>query len=136
MNMDLQAFGRKLGRRSRERLAIPGAAVSWAPRGQKSFPEETSPLSDISRAGLSLLTNDPLKVGSDIALRIFLPQKSGSFDLLGKVAYCIARGPRLTYGYRIGVQFLPFAASEEGNAPESLAVIEALEQTYGHRKRK
>jgi len=135
MDIDLQALGRKLGRRNHDRFNIPGAIVSWMFTGQKSFSDKTSPLSDISRGGLSLLTNDPPTVGSDITLRIFLPQKTRTFDLLGKVIYSASRGPRLTYGYRIGVELMPFAQTEGCNSLQSLNMIEALERTYGKRRK-
>jgi len=136
MNLNLQALGRKLGRRAHDRFVVPGAVVSWVPIGQKSIAPETSPLSDISRGGLSLLTNEPTTVGSEITLRLFLPKKTVSLDLLGKVIYCNARGPNLTYGYRIGVELMPFAKTAGCNSLQSLDTIEALERTYGKRKRK
>ena len=136
MNMELQELGRKLGRRRRDRFIIPGATVSWVLAGQQPFPDETSPLSDISRDGVSLLTNDPPTVGAEITIRVFLPQKTENFDLLGKVIYCNPRGPRLTYGYRIGVELLPFAQTDGCNSLQSLDMIEALERKYGKRKRK
>jgi Tfp pilus assembly protein PilZ len=136
MNLNIQALGRRLGRRAHDRFTVPGAVVSWAPIWQKSIITETSPLSDISRGGLSLLTNGPTAVGSEITLRLFLPGKTGSFDLLGKVIYCNPRGPSLTYGYRIGVELMPFTQTVGYNSLQTLNTIEALERTYGKRKRK
>ena len=134
MSLNFQEFGRKLGRRSYDRIIIPGAIVSWVLTGQKSFSDQTSPLSDITKGGLSFLTNDPPTVGSEITLRIFLPKKTGTFDLIGKVIYSRARGPRLTYGYRIGVELIPFTQTDGCNSLQSLSMIEALIRKYGKRK--
>ena len=82
------------------------------------------------------MTNNPPTVGSDITLLIFLPKKTEYFELLAKVIYSIPRGPGLTYGYRVGMEFKPFAQSEGCNPIQSFKTIEALEKTYGKRKKK
>jgi hypothetical protein len=134
MSFNLHEFSRKLGRREYTRFIIPGAAVSWKPAGGKSFPDQMSPLSDISRGGLSLLTNDPPKVGSELAFLVFPPNDSGSIELLGKVRYSVARGPNLTYKYRVGVELKPFEQSKGCNTLQALSQIESLEQKFGKRK--
>jgi len=131
MSLASQRFGRKLGRRTHNRFVVRGAAVSWVLNGQRPFPDETLPLSDISRGGLSFLTNDPPTAGSEIVLLILLPNKTDTLELLGKVVYSISRGPRLTYGYRVGVEFKPFAESAGCNSRGALDVIEALERRHG-----
>jgi Tfp pilus assembly protein PilZ len=82
------------------------------------------------------LTNDPPTVGSDISLVVLLPAKTQTLELLGTVVYSIPRGPRLTYGYRVGVELKPFAQSDDGNSVESLDMLETLKRTYGSRKGK
>ncbi len=93
-------------------------------------------MSDISKGGLSFLTNDPPTVGSEISLLVLFPAKPQTIELLGTVVYSIPRGPRLTYGYRVGVEFKPFAPSDGGNPVEILDVIETLKRTYGRRQGK
>jgi hypothetical protein len=136
MTLDLHSLGRNLGRRAHNRFSIPGAAISWAPSGQESSSEKTFPLSDIGRGGLSLLTNNPPNIGSEISIRVFLPPKKEKIDLVGKVIYAISRGPRLTYGYRVGVEFMPFEEKAGGNSPELVDVIERLERKYGRHRKK
>ncbi|MBN2319888.1 MAG: PilZ domain-containing protein [Acidobacteria bacterium] len=133
MKSTLQKFSRKFGRRTHDRFSIPGATVSWKPMDRDAFPEETLPLSDISRFGLSLLANTPPQVNSIIALRINLPREPEKFDLLGKVVYAIFRGPGLTYEYRVGIQLQPFSETEGDNPPELQQKIQELEQMYGKR---
>jgi|WetSurMetagenome_2_1015567.scaffolds.fasta_scaffold133967_3 hypothetical protein len=133
INLNLQVFGRWLCRRGYDRFNIPGSNVSWVVTGQSSFPDETSPLSDISRSGLALLTNNPPTVGSEITLHISPPQKAETLDMLGRVIYSIPRGPGLTYRYRIGVKFIPGAPGDACNSLQSANMIEALEQRYRKR---
>jgi hypothetical protein len=133
MKSTFQKFGRKSGRRACERFSIPGATVCWKPMDQDSFPEETLPLSDISRFGLSLLTNTPPRVNSIVSLRVNLPKKPKRLDLLGKVIYAILRGPGLTYEYRVGIKLKPFSGHKGENPTELQERIQNLEQVYGKR---
>jgi Tfp pilus assembly protein PilZ len=133
MSFALKRFGRRLGRRVSNRFVVPGAAVSWVSTGQDSDPNMNWPLSDIGRGGLSLLTNNPPAVGSEISLLVLFPKKPEPVELSGSVIYSVPRGPRLTYRYRVGVRFEAFAQSGNCNSLKSLSVIEELERTYGKR---
>lgn len=133
MKTSLHKISRKFGRRVSDRFSIPGATISWKPMDQDSFPDETLPLSDINRFGLSLLTNTPPEINSYISLRINLPKQPEKLDLLGKVMYTLLRGPGLTYEYRVGVALKPFSENEGDNPPELQQRIEELAQMYGKR---
>jgi hypothetical protein len=136
MNFDLQHLRRMLGRRTFGRFTIPGAVVSCMWNGQESSPDARWPLSDVSRAGLSFLTNAPPDVGSDVSLRVFLPQDNEALELSGIVVYCIQRGPRLTYRYRVGIESETLRQFQGENPPQLLKKIEASERKYGKRKGK
>jgi hypothetical protein len=135
MSLDLKELSRKLGRRAFKRFSIPGAVVFWIQGCQEPLPESGSPLSDISRGGLSFLSNEPPAIGSEISLRIVLPQNQETLELSGHVIYALLRGPRLTYRYRIGVDLKSFEPSQGGNSPDVLKTIEALERKYGKRRK-
>jgi hypothetical protein len=137
MIFNFQELGRKFGRRAYYRFYIPGAAVAWKPLNQAYFSDRKFPLSDISRGGIAFLKNEPPSVESEISLLILLPpRKSETLELLGIVKYSIPRGPRLTYKYRIGVEFRQFEASESSNSLQSLTQIKAFERKYGNRKKR
>lgn len=133
MKSTLHKFSRKFGHRGSDRFSIPGAHISCKSVDQDCFSEETLPLSDISKFGLSLLTNTPPEVNKDIALRITIPKKPESLDLLGKVVYTKFRGPGLTYEYRVGIELKPFSENKGDNPPEMQQAIEELKQMYGKR---
>lgn len=133
MKSAFQKFGRKGNQRAHDRFSIPGATISWKTLKQDAFPEETLPLSDISRFGLSLLTNAPPEVNSSVSLQVNLPKKPKRLDLLGKVIYAIMRGPGLTYEYRVGIKLKPFSGRKGDNPPELQEKIEQLEKIYGKR---
>ena len=130
---NIQKMSRKFGRRAKNRFSIPGATVSWAYKEEEIPAEETTPLSDISLNGLSLLTNTPPQEGSDIFLRVNLPKQPGCVDFHARTIYSMFRGPGLTYEYRVGTQFKPFSDAEGDNAPQSKEILEELEQLYGKR---
>ena len=140
MSLNFHDIGRKFGQRSNSRLFIPGAVMSWKLPGQQSFSETRSPLSDISISGLAFLTNNPPDVGSEISILVSLPQKTDvkidAIELLGEVKYCMTRGPRLTYKYRVGVELRPFEPSDGCNSPQVLEQVKALEKTFGKRRSK
>jgi hypothetical protein len=136
MSFNIHELSRKLGRRAYSRFIIPGAAIFWKTVGQKSFSDQNSPLSDISRGGLSFLTNDPPSVESEVALSILLPKTKEKVELFGKVKYSTLRGPRLTYTHRVGVELWPFDNSDNCNSLQTLQQIEALEKEYGERKKR
>lgn len=133
MKSTLKKFSRKSDRRAYDRFSIPGATITWKTADQDSFPDDTMPVSDISRVGLSLLTNKPPEVHSFLLLRILLPKQPEILDLLGTVVYVVPRGPGLTYEYRVGIELKPFSGNEGENTRESLQKIEKLEQKYGKR---
>ena len=124
-------MSRKFGRRTHDRISIPGATVCWRDMNQTSFPDETLPLSDISKFGVAFLTNTPPVVDSEISLRINFPRTPEIMELLGRVVYYVFRGPGLTYEYRVGVELKPFSTAEGDNSLQSQQIIEELEQIYG-----
>jgi hypothetical protein len=134
MDFVLKDLGRKLGRRAHERCSVPGALVSWMLEGQESFPDARWPMSDISRAGLSFLTNEPPEIGSTVSIRIFLPQNE-TIELNGSVVYSLPRGPRLTYRYRVGVESKAIAQLEAEHSPHLLKIIEASERKNAKAKK-
>ena len=134
MSFDLKELSRKLGRRAFKRFSIPGAVIFWVQGRQEPFPESSSPLSDISRGGLSFLANEPPPIGSDISLRIVLPKNKETLDLSGRVVYTLLRSPRLTYRYHIEVDLQTLEQSESGASPET-QTIEAFEHKYGKRRK-
>jgi hypothetical protein len=127
----MNKMGRKFGKRAYDRFSIPGATISWVYRGQSPFPEETTPLSDLSRNGFSFLTNAPPEVNSEIHILIVLPKYPGQLELFARIVYSVFRGPGLTYEYRVGAEMKPFSEDGEDNGLDSQRAIEELEDLYG-----
>jgi hypothetical protein len=135
VSANLKELSRRFGQRAFVRFTVPGAAVSWMPDRKEPFAEAGMPLSDISRGGLSFLSNEPPIIESEIFLQIFLPQNNETLELLGRVVYSIPRGPGLIYKYRVGIELKSFIQPERENSPHPLKVIEAFEWRYAKRRR-
>ena len=133
MKSSFHKVSRKFGRRTFDRFSVPGATVSWMNKGKKDFPEENTPLSDISMNGLSFLTNNPPEETTGIHICINFPKEPGQLRLFGTTVYSLFRGPGLTYEYRVGVKLSPFSKKDGNNSLESQKVIAKLEQIYGKR---
>jgi hypothetical protein len=133
MNANLNELNCKHNQRAFTRFTVPGATVSWMPNGQNKYSEANMPLSDISKGGLSFLTNEPPEVEADIYIRISLHQGSAPIELIGRVVYASPFGPGLIYKYRIGVEMKKHVQSKDGNGVTSSQVIEAFECKYGQK---
>ena len=119
-------------RRAHPRFAIQGATVSYLIHGpevrEPDFPI-SYPLMELSRGGMSFITESALKAES--ALSIFLSglRIEETLRMTGRVVYCRASGIKPSR-YCIGVEFRPFAKKRGCNTPESLEILKRLEKGY------
>jgi hypothetical protein len=126
--------GRDLEDRESARFVVPGATVSckrsgfWHPRND-SASEEKLPVADISKHGLSFLT-DSLPRSNRISLLLKYSDHEDVICLKGRVVYCLPRGIGHTYGYRVGVRFDSFSTNTNGNSIEALRILERLEKDH------
>jgi hypothetical protein len=116
------------------RFSIPGATVSLRMKrfGLEKPAEDTQerlPLIDISRGGLSFLTDSPPR-RSHISIMVRYSDTEDPIPLEGNVSYSLVRGAGLSYRYRVGVEFIPFSPRRGHNTIESLTRLERLEATY------
>jgi|WetSurMetagenome_2_1015567.scaffolds.fasta_scaffold11842_3 hypothetical protein len=129
--------GRKGQREQREwqRFQIPGATISYQLHSllgwrQKAFTEKTYPLLDLSKGGLAFLTDSPTKSARRISLLLLSP-KEDFLRLEGRVKQVSPMSNNaVSNRYRVGVQFEPFGHRPGWNAPDTLKVLERLEQNY------
>lgn len=123
-----------LERRKCARFVVPSAAVSYRTR---SFllrflapSDESCPVLDLSKGGISFLTDRPPWEGKEISLLLSRPDSEDPIVLEGKVV-SVGVSPRTSYKYRVGVMFKPFEAKRGRNSLESLKKLDDLEKAYG-----
>jgi len=120
-------------RRTCIRFEIPGSTVSYKLKKhlltKSSLSEEFCPASDLSRGGLRFLSQEELKIGTAIILKISIPGERIPLELHGQVRW-VAPDGGTSYKYQIGVQFSPYGEKKGQNYPGSLVKIIALEQKF------
>jgi hypothetical protein len=129
IHTDTGAAGRKSAR-----FRIPGATViigqeSSAQAAKNPLPER-SPVEDLSKGGISFLTDKVPKL-SRISLLLAYSDEEDPIPLEGRVVYFVPRGARLSYRYRVGVEFIPFSYKKGYNTLDSLNQLERLASLYG-----
>lgn len=120
-------------RRTCIRFEIPGAAVSYKLKKplltKTSYGEEFCPAIDLSRGGLRFLSQEELKIGSPVMLKISVPGERIPLELHGQVRW-VAPNSGMNFKHQIGVQFSPYGEKKGQNYPGSLVKIIALEQKF------
>jgi Tfp pilus assembly protein PilZ len=120
-------------RRTCIRFEIPGATVSYKVKKplltKSSYGEEFCPAIDLSRGGLRFLSQEDIKIGTQIMLKISIPGERIPLELHGLVRW-VAPNVGMSYKYQIGAQFNPYGEKKGQNYPGSLVKIIALEQKF------
>jgi len=120
-------------RRTCIRFEIPGSTVSYKLKkpllSKTSYSEEFCPAIDLSRGGLRFLSQEEMKIGTPIMLKISIPGERIPLELHGLVRW-LAPQMGMSYKYQIGVQFSPYGEKKGQNYPGSLVKIIALEQKF------
>jgi Tfp pilus assembly protein PilZ len=120
-------------RRTCIRFEIPGATVSYKLKKplltKTTYGEEFCPAIDVSRGGLRFLSQENMKIGTPIMLKISVPGERIPLELHGLVRW-VAPQVGMSYKNQIGVQFSPYGEKKGQNYPGSLVKIIALEQKF------
>lgn len=120
-------------RRTCIRFEIPGATLSYKQKKplltKATYGEEFCPIIDLSRGGLRFLSQEELKIGNPVILKISIPGERIPLELNGHIKWA-APHVGMSYKYQIGVQFNPYGEKKEQNYPGSLVKIIALEQKF------
>ena len=123
-----------LEKRACERFIIPGSAVAYKVHGfftrNQPFTDSLYPVTDLSKGGLSFLSDTPLKENKEVSILLHTSEKENPVQLEGKIAYVVIN-PAGSYRYRVGLKFLPFGTKNGFNPLENLKRLEELEKTFG-----
>lgn len=120
-------------RRTCIRFEIPGATVSYKMKKplltKSSNGEEFCPVIDLSRGGLRFLSQEELKIGTPLIMKISIPGERVPLELNGQVRW-VAPNAGMNYKNQIGAQFNPYGEKKGQNYPGALVKIIALEQKF------
>jgi hypothetical protein len=127
----------KSDQRTCGRFRVPGATAGYKilssliPR--KGFDEELCPVLDLSRGGLCLLAQKPVKVKQRIYLDVVIPGEPAPLSLYGAVRWLRFNSGQI-FKYQVGIQLNPYGDKKEQNSPLTLIKLTALEEEYLARK--
>jgi Tfp pilus assembly protein PilZ len=120
-------------RRTCIRFEIPGATLAYKQKkpllSKASYGEEFCPIIDLSRGGLRFLSQEQLKTGNPVILKISIPGERIPLELHGLIRW-VAPNVGKSYKYQIGIQFNPYGEKKGQNYPGALVKIIALEQKF------
>ena len=119
------------------RFRVPGATAGYKTLSalipRKGFDEELCPVFDLSRGGLCVLTQKPVKVKQNVYIEVIIPGESSPLFLYGSVRWLRFNTGQI-YKYQVGVQLNPYGDKKGQNSPLTLMRLTALEEDYLTRK--
>lgn len=120
-------------RRACRRFTVQGATISYKVLGffrrDRPFSDAAYPVADLSKGGLSFLTDKPLREGTRVTLLLHLPGEKAPLNIEGSVVHAIP-GSGMSYKYRIGIRFSPFGSGKGNNSPEALKKLDEIEKVH------
>ena len=121
-------------KRQCQRFNAPGTTLYYKmKRGvfhKEKYSEDYFPVLDISRGGLRFLTNDRIKVGLPVQIRLTIPGVDFQPEIKAIVRW-ISKNREESYRYQTGVSFNAYGDRKKENPLEILAFIESLETEHG-----
>jgi hypothetical protein len=123
-------------RRVCRRYAVPGATVSYSLKGtpssgknkNESWDEEYCPVEDLSCGGIRYAGKKPLKINSDITVKIFIPGERTPLLVHGQVRWLSTEEDIRVC--KTGVQFYPYGEGEGKNYPGLMVKLLELEHKF------
>jgi len=123
-------------RRVCRRFAVPGATVNYSlkktPSSDKkkddSWDEEFCPVEDLSCGGIKYAGKKPLRINSDITVKILIPGERAPLTVYGQVRWLSTEEDIEVC--KMGVQFNPYGEGEGKNYPGLMVKLLELEHKF------
>lgn len=123
-------------RRVCRRFAVPGATVSYTlektsssdKKKDESWEEEFCPAENMSCGGIRYAGKKPLKINSDITVKIFIPGERTPLLVHGQVRWLSTEEDIKVC--RTGVQFNPYGEGKGKNYPGLMVKLLELEHKF------
>ncbi len=125
----------KLKKRKCKRYAIPGTTLYYKKIklffNSPGYSQDYFPVIDISKGGASFLTDQRIKPGSPIMIKLTIPDLVSNIDLpleiLCKTRW-IARNREESYRFQTGISFNTYGDNKNQNPLEILEIFNKLEK--------
>lgn len=121
-------------KRSCNRFYIPGATLHYRESSffflKGKFTQDHFPVINLSKGGAKFLSHKRLTPGKDILIRLNIPGRENSCEILGDVRW-ISRNPEQSYKYQTGISFKSFGNGRKKNSKTILDFLTNLENSAG-----
>jgi len=121
-----------LKKRTCDRFSIPGTTLYYKHKPslfkKPQYSEHYFPVINMSKGGAKFLSNERLRAGKSITIKITIPGKEESVEILADVRW-ISKNPEQSYRYQTGIAFNSYGVKKNENPVEILAFFESLEKT-------
>jgi len=122
-----------LKKRSCKRFTIPGTVLYYKNKpyffGKGKYSDDYYPVINISKGGLSFLSNQRLKAGTSLIVKIIIPGISVESEIIAVVKW-ISKNHEQSYRYQTGLAFSSYGDRKNQNPKEILSFLENLESTF------
>jgi Tfp pilus assembly protein PilZ len=119
-----------MNKRQCHRFNIPGTTLYYKKntllQAKGEYPDEYFPVLDISRGGARFLTNERIKVGLPVRIKLAIPDTEQQPEINAIVRW-VSRNREESYRYQTGVSFNPYGNGKKANPAEVLDFIKTLE---------
>jgi hypothetical protein len=115
------------------RFTIPGTTLYYKKRGfffnRTNYSQNYYPVLDMSKGGASFLTDQRIKPGSVLMIRLTIPGVDLSYEILCTARW-VARNREESYRFQTGISFNTYGDNKNQNRPEILEMLNKLEENF------
>jgi len=119
-----------LKKRKCARFTIPGTTLYYKKKGffsnRKKYSHNYFPVLDLSKGGASFLTNQRIKIGASIIVKLSIPGVDSPLEILSVIKW-VSRNREESYIYQTGIAFNAYGEKKNQNSPKILEVLTNLE---------
>ncbi|MCK5097337.1 MAG: PilZ domain-containing protein [Desulfobacteraceae bacterium] len=120
-------------KRKCKRFTIPGATLFYKKRGfffyKTKYSENYFPVLDMSKGGASFLTDQRIKPGSVLMVKLTIPDVDLSYEILCTARW-VARNREESYRFQTGISFNTYGDNKNQNRPEVFEMLNKLEENF------
>ncbi|MCP3898719.1 MAG: PilZ domain-containing protein [Desulfobacteraceae bacterium] len=120
-------------KRKCKRFNIPGTTIYYKKRGffysRTKYSQNYFPVLDMSKGGASFLTNQRIKPGSILMVKLTIPDINSPIEIIGTTRW-ITKNREESYRFQMGISFNQYGEGRNKNRSEILDMFKELEKKY------
>ena len=117
------------------RFTIPGTTLYYKKKkrffNNPEYSQDYFPVIDISKGGASFLTDQRIKPGSPIVIKLTIPDIDSPLEIICTTRW-IAKNREESYRFQTGLSFNTYGDNKNQNRPEILDTLNNLEINFAN----